>query len=108
MDIKELLKDLKKGLLELVKEKFDVESKELKAEISGILKVSKVKLERWANLLQKGELTQDDFEWLVGSQRDLLKLETLRKLGISQVKLGHFKSKVIKFIVETTVEFVFR
>ncbi len=107
MDIKELLKDLKSGIIELVKEKFDVESKELKNEISGILKESKVKLERWAGLLQEGKLTADDFEWLVGSQRDLLKLETLRKLGVSQVKLGHFKSKVIKYIVETTVKFVF-
>jgi hypothetical protein len=106
MDIKELLKELKKGIIDLVKEKFDVETKELKTEISGLLIESKEKLERWSILLQNEQLTIEDFEWLVGSQRDLLQLETLRKIGVSQVKLGHFKSKVIKFIVETTVKFV--
>lgn len=107
MDIKELLKDLKKGIIELVNEKFDVENKEVKSEISDLLKQSKEKLERWSELLKNNQLTVDEFHWLVGSQKELLKLESLRKLGISQIKLGHFKNRIIKFIVETTVKFIF-
>ena len=107
MDIKDLLKELKKGIVGLIKDKFDVESKEVKDEISTLLKQSKEKLTRWSELMKDGQLTPDEFRWLVGSQRDLLKLESLRKLGVSQIKLGHFKSKVIEFIVETTVKFIF-
>lgn len=107
MDIKELIKELKKGIIGLVKEKFDVENKEVKSEIAALLKESKEKLERWSELLMTNQLTIDEFEWLVGSQKELLKLESLRKLGVSQIKLGHFKSRIIKFIVETTVKFIF-
>lgn len=107
MDIKELIKELKAGIIELVKEKLDIDSKEVKKEISDILKKSKTKLERWSLLLKNGDITEEDFLWLIESQRDLLQLQTLRTLGVSQIKLGHFKSKVIKFIGNTVVRFVF-
>jgi len=107
MDIKELLKELKSGIIELVKEKLNIESKEVKKEISDILKKSKTKLERWSLLLKNGDITEEDFLWLIESQRDLLQLQSLRALGISQIKLGHFKSKVIEFIGKTVVKFVF-
>lgn len=107
MDIKELLKELKSGIIELVKEKLGVESKEVKKEVNAIVNKSKVKLERWSLLLKNGDITREDFLWLVESQRDLLQLHSLRALGISQIKLGHFKSKVIEFIGQTVFKFIF-
>lgn len=107
MDIKQLLKELKSGILELVKEKLGIENKEVKKEINAVVNQSKVKLERWSLLLKSGDLTREDFLWLVESQRDLLQLHSLRALGISQIKLGHFKSKVIDFIGKTVFKFIF-
>lgn len=107
MDIKGLLKELKTGIFGLAKEKLGIESKEVKKEINEIVNQSKVKLERWSLLLKNGDLTRDDFLWLLESQRELLQLHSLRALGISQIKLGHFKSKVIDFIGQTVFKFIF-
>jgi len=107
MDIKELLKELKNGIIDLVKEKLDVESKEVNKEIRSIVNQSKEKLERWSLLLKNGDLTKDDFLWLVESQRDLLQLQSLKAIGISQIKLGHFKSRVIELIGQTVFKFIF-
>lgn len=107
MDIKTLIKELKNGIIDLVRDKLDIESKEVKKEIADILKASKTKLERWSLLLKNGDITEEDFLWLIESQRDLLQLQSLRALGVSQIKLGHFKSKVIEFIGKTVVRFVF-
>ena len=62
-----------------------------------------MKLERWTGLLQSGDLTPEDYEWLLKSQKDLLVLNALYQAGVSKLKLGHLKNKIIKTIMNTVI-----
>ncbi|MEM1338398.1 MAG: hypothetical protein AAF717_15915 [Bacteroidota bacterium] len=107
MDFQELLKDLKKNLAEILGDQYTDFKKETKADIEGFLEASKDKLERWTKLLANGELSPEEYEWLVKSQKDLLTLKGLQQVGISKISLGHFKNKVVKTIVEVVKGLVF-
>jgi len=106
MDIEELIKLLKEELLVVLGESYGEYKKETKADIEAFLTLSKVKLERWTNLLQSGELTVEDYEWLLVSQKDLLILNALHQAGVSKLRLGHLKNKIIKTIVNTVITVV--
>ena len=106
MDIEELLKLLKDELLLVLGESYGDYKKETKADVEAFLTLSKVKLERWTKLLQAGELTVEDYKWLLGSQKDLLILNALYQAGISKLRLGHLKNKIIKTIVNTVITVV--
>ncbi len=100
MDFDEILKQLKNSLIELFKDKYGELKKESKKDVEAFLKDSKENLERWTKLLKSGDLSLDDFEWLVKSQKDLLMMKALYKAGVSKISLGHFKNKVVKTIVD--------
>ncbi|WP_452603173.1 hypothetical protein [Pontimicrobium sp. MEBiC06410] len=101
MDFEALLKELKASILGLFGEKWDDLKKESKKDVEQFLAESKVKLERWTKLLANGDITLDDFEWLLKSQKDVLLMKALHKAGVSKISLGHFKNKIIKTIVDT-------
>jgi hypothetical protein len=62
---------------------------------------AKVDLERWTTLLAKGDLTKDDFEWLLASKKDLAELVLLKQKGLSKVALDRFTNGLIDTIVST-------
>ncbi len=103
MDIEELLKLLKDELLKVLGESYSDYKKETKKDIEAFLEISKVKLERWTSLLASKDLTVKDYQWLLESQKDLLVLNALYQAGVSKLRLGHLKNKIIKTIVNTVV-----
>ncbi|MEZ4792153.1 MAG: hypothetical protein R2783_01350 [Gelidibacter sp.] len=106
MDIEELLKLLKDELLKVLGESYGDYKKETKKDIEAFLNASKVKLERWTSLLASKDLTNKDYQWLLESQKDLLVLNALHQAGVSKLRLGHLKNKIIKTIVNTVVTMV--
>ena len=106
MDIDKLIAEIKTQLLELLKENYKDFVPELENDITNFLKQSKVKLERWTLLLVDKSLTQDDFEWLVKSQKNLLVLSALQTAGLSKIKLNNLKNAIIKVIINTTAKAV--
>lgn len=101
MDFEEIYKELKKSLVALAKEKFLDFKDEGKKDMEAFLESSKDKLQKWTKLLASKDLTLEDYHWLVKNQKDLLVMNALYQTGISRIKLGHFKNKVIKTIIET-------
>ena len=75
MDFDQILQELKKSLVDLFNNKYTNFTKESKKDIELFLDDSKDKLERWTILLKNQQLTLDDFEWLVKSQKDLFHLK---------------------------------
>ena len=70
----------------------------------GKIFLSKTKddLERWSKLLASGDLTPDDFEWLLAGKKDLAELSALKRKGLSQVALDRFTNGLIDTIGATT------
>lgn len=106
MEIEGLIQLLKEELLKVLGESYSDYKKETKEDVESFLILSKVKLERWTSLLQSGDLTPEDYEWLLKSQKDLLILNALYQAGVSKLRLGHLKNKIIKTIVNTVITVV--
>ncbi|MCB0742977.1 MAG: hypothetical protein KDC67_03670 [Ignavibacteriae bacterium] len=100
MDFEKLFKELKSSLVELFGEKWEDLKGESKKDIDQFLKDSKDKLKRWTELLTNGDISLDDYEWLLKSQKDLMLMQALHSAGVNKISLGHFKNKVIKTIVD--------
>ena len=101
MNFENILKDLKTNLLAALGEGYDSFKGDAKKDIDAFLNESKQKLERWTTLLADKKINEEEFTWLVKSQKDLLILKALYKTGVSKIALGHLKNKIIKVIVST-------
>lgn len=100
MDFEALLKQIKENLLLLSSGSYSSLNKQLKKDIETFIKASKEKLERWVLLLAAHQITEEEFEWLVKSQKEILTLQELYATGTSKIALGHLKNKILKVIVD--------
>jgi hypothetical protein len=100
MDFDKLLKELKMALVNLFGEKWGELKSEAKKDIEQFLADSEDKLKRWTTLLANGDITIEDYEWLIESQKNLMLMNALHSAGVSKISLGYFKNKVIKTIID--------
>lgn len=106
MDFNELFKELKKEMLAIFKEDFGDFPNEAKNDLEDFLLSSKDKLLKWTDLVRDESITHEEFAWLLESQKDLMLFHALYAKGISKIKLGHFKNKVIRVILSTVFKFI--
>ena len=106
MDFEKLLKELKADIVAEAKEKFGEEGKIIVSDMQEYLDSSKDKLKKWSNLFVAGHIDKDELAWLLKSQKDLLTMRGLVKLGVNKIKLGHFKNKVINIVFTKLVGLV--
>ena len=66
----------------------------------------KEKLARWTLLLADRQLTTDDFEWLVNSQKQLMEMHALSQAGLAAIRVDQFKNSVMNMVVDTIFSFV--
>ena len=63
-------------------------------------------LRRWTNLLEKGLLTTEDFEFLVNSQQDSMKMTALQQSGLALVRMDQFKYSFFNLIIDTIFDVI--
>ena len=61
----------------------------------NILNEMKTDLQTWLTQLASGDITADDLQWLVGSDKVLLEMVALKQAGIAQAELDNFKSGIV-------------
>jgi len=96
---------LMKNLEELVKNNWKEFLDAAEADGKAFLLETKEDLKRWTRLLSRGELTREEFEFLVASKEDLLRLKALKKLGLTKVRIQMFQTAVIGLIIDTAFDF---
>ena len=99
MDFEQTLRDLKNSLFQILGNEYTEFKEAGKKDIENFINSSREKLERWTKLLSKGEISLEEYEWLVKSQKDLMMLSELEKVGVSKIRMGHLKGKMVKAIV---------
>lgn len=99
MDFEKLLQELKDEIVTEAKTRFGDEAKVVVADLDVYLESSKEKLKKWTILFTNGAIDKDELEWLLKSQKDLLVMQSLAKIGINQIRLGHFKNKIINIVL---------
>lgn len=85
-----------------VKEAVDQAESDAKA----FLLENKQALRRWGDALGKGQITKDDFEFLLGGQKDLAKMHALKAVGVAQARLERFRVGLVSLVVNSAVEAV--
>ena len=103
---KNLIKELKEAILSLVKEKYDMQSKNIEKDVEIFLKDSKDRLLRWTQLLANKQLTKEEYALLLTAQKDQFVIETLYQAGISKISLGHLKNSIVDIIINTALRFL--
>lgn len=75
-------------------------------DIEEFLTKSKEDIEGFFLLFQNGSISQDELDWLIKGEKDLMTLSGLRKAGLSQVALDSFSSGVIDLVLSSALKFV--
>ena len=106
MNTDDIILELKKEINQLLETKYF----ELKEEAEEIVKVTlesiKVKLENWTALLSTGELTPEEFEYLLKTEEQLLILKALQAKGIARLELKNFMQDLIGTIIQIVLKFI--
>ena len=106
IDFSEIFKQLKTGVVGLAKATVSNYITDAKADAQNLLTEMKVDLERWTKLLISEDLTTKDFEWLVNSEKDSLKMAALQQSGLAMIRIDQFKNSVLNFIVDTVFKMI--
>ncbi|SDY29818.1 hypothetical protein [Citreimonas salinaria] len=83
-----------------VQEAFD----QAEADAMVFLQGSEQSLRRWGDALAQGKITKDDFEYLVGGQKDLAKMHALKAIGVTQARLERFRTGLISLVVSSAFD----
>ncbi|MEP2276085.1 MAG: hypothetical protein ABJH98_11560 [Reichenbachiella sp.] len=100
MDFDEIYDELKSKISELAKLSAKKYAEEAKQDANDFLESSKEKLKKWTKLLAAGEISTDEFEWLVNSQQSLAQMKVLTQAGLAQIRVDQFKQSVLNIIVD--------
>lgn len=96
-----ILHDVKNAVEQFAKEKVADYWKETVGDADQFFVASRDQLERWVLRLAKGELTPDDFEWLVKGKKDVAEMTLLKQAGVALIRVDEIKGGLLNVIVKT-------
>lgn len=99
-DFNDFLESLKKGLEEIIKKNWEEFKDAAEKDGKAFLDKTKEDLKRWTKLLAQGDLTKDDFEFLVAGKKDLAELEALKQAGLTLVRLERFQNALTSLVID--------
>ncbi len=94
------LNEVKDDIYKLAKEKLGGRVKEAKEDTRMFMEKTQADFNRWVKLLESGDLTQGDFEWLAIGKKDLLELYALKHAGLSLIEAEKFKDDLLILIIK--------
>ncbi len=98
-DFNEIIKEILKEIESLTEETFKMHKDEAFKDGRAFLDKIEDDLERLSNLVIKGELTAEEFEWLVRSKKDLAEMVLLKQAGLTMIKIDQFKNRLLDLVV---------
>ena len=101
INFSDIFDQLKAGVVGLAKTTASHYLADAKKDGQNLLIEMKDDLERWTKMLINGDLTTKDFEWLVNSERDSIRMAALEQAGLAMIRIDQFKNSVLNLIVDT-------
>jgi hypothetical protein len=95
---------VEEGTKDLAKNTLRGYSEEALQDAKFFLETHKEDARRWTKLLASQDLTQEDFEWLVLSRREVAELKFLKDTGLSMVRMDRFKSALMNLVIDTAFD----
>lgn len=100
----EILQDLKDNALALIKSTLLDYKDQAQDDVTIFFNSSKVKLEKWTTALINGDLSKEDYKWLLESQKDLMVMNGLKQAGLAKIQIDKLKNALVNMIVDTVVD----
>lgn len=94
-----VLKDKVSTLVSELKQYKDAAAKDA----NSFLEDTRADLERWTRLLARGELSRDEFQWLLSARLDLAKMVALKQAGLAKVRLDRFRKSLLDALTSTAL-----
>ena len=94
------IKDQVDGLAKKDLKNFSIEGKQ---DAEAFLTQSRSKLEKWMQLLADKKIDEDEFRWLVESQKAAARMEALRKANAGTMQIEKFRDSVLQIVVKTAI-----
>lgn len=102
-DFKPVLKDIESQIAVLADATVTKYKDEAVEDGKQILSLIKDDLIRWMELLSQGLIKPSEFEWLVNSDKEMIKLTGLKKAGLAKIRAEQFGMGVLNVIANTTL-----
>ncbi len=102
----EILQDLKDNALALIKSTLLDFKDQAQDDVTAFFNSSKDKLEKWTTALSNGDLSKEDYKWLLESQKDLMVMNGLKQAGLAKIQIDKLKNALVNMIVDTVVDMV--
>jgi hypothetical protein len=74
-----------------------------KQDAQAFLDSSRDRLEKWMQLLADKQIDQDEFGWLVESQKAAAQMEALRKANAGEMQVEKFRDSVFQITINAAV-----
>jgi hypothetical protein len=102
-DFNQIFNDIKGQLDPLAEKNLKEFAGQGKQDAEAFLDDSRAKLEKWVGQLANKEIDEDEFRWLVESQKAAAEMETLRAANAGTVQIEQFRDSVLGIVVKTAV-----
>ncbi|KNG93593.1 hypothetical protein [Pseudaestuariivita atlantica] len=100
------LEAVRDGVVVLAKNTVNDAVSQAQNDAQAFIAKTETRLKRWGDALADGVIDLDDFEFLVGGQRDLAQLHALKAIGLAKAQLERFRQGLISLIVTSASEAV--
>jgi hypothetical protein len=103
-DINQIFTDIKNQLGPLAEQNLGEFAAQGKADAEAFLADSRANLAKWFQQLADGKIDQDEFNFLVDTQKDAAEMTALRATNAGQIRVDKFRNSVFSVIISTAVK----
>ena len=98
-DFNQIFNDIKNQVGAEAKTDLKEFSDQGKQDAQAFLEQSRDRLEKWMQLLADKQIDEDEFGWLVESQKAAAQMEALRKANAGQMQIEKFRDSVFQITI---------
>lgn len=100
-DLDDLLDALKDDVADLAEDHFDDLRDRAVNDSQSFVEETNEDIQRWAQKMANGQLSQAEFRSLLQGRKDLAEMEGLKQAGLAAAKVDKFRDALIDEVVET-------
>ena len=102
-DFNQIFTDIKNQLGPLAEQNLEEFAGQGKQDAEAFLEESRANLQKWIQQLADGAIDQDEFNFLVDSQKAAAKMTALRATNAGQIRIDKFRNSVFSVVVSTAL-----
>lgn len=104
IDLDLLVDIIKQGLLDIAQKEVGNYVVQFNKDVFDFIEDNLPKVFRWAELMISGDLTQEEFQFLVAGLEDIVTLRALSEVGIALVALQRIRKAVIDLLISSVLK----